>query len=140
VAQHRGLPLPQRFAVENDRRFFCAHAARLAARQQHRRQRHLLNHCELGYSNWPIAQDTRTQSAAAAQKFFRAGRKGLIHPVTRPAFLHTGEGDALNFKFHANQFIEVLISRDDIPPQKRWRFIRYAELDAKRVVSFLRER
>ena len=46
----------------------------------------------------------------------------------------------MNVEFRANQFIEVLISRDDIPPQKRWRFIRYAELGAKRLVSFLREK
>ena len=46
----------------------------------------------------------------------------------------------MNFEFRANQFIEILISRDDIPPQKRWRFIRYAELGAKRLVSFLREK
>ena len=46
----------------------------------------------------------------------------------------------MNFKFRTNQFIEVLISCDDIPPQKRWRFIRYAELGAKRLVSFLREK
>ena len=46
----------------------------------------------------------------------------------------------MNFEFRANQFIEVLIPRDDIPPQKRWRFIRYAELGAKRLVSFLRKK
>jgi len=46
----------------------------------------------------------------------------------------------LNFEYRANQFIEVLISRDDIPPQKRRRFITYAELAAKRVVSFLRKK
>ena len=46
----------------------------------------------------------------------------------------------MNFEFRANQFIEVLISRDDIPPQKRRRFISYAELAAKRPVSFLREK
>ena len=46
----------------------------------------------------------------------------------------------MNFEFRLNQFIEVLISRDDIPPQKRRRFISYAELPAKRVVSFLRKK
>ena len=43
----------------------------------------------------------------------------------------------MNFEFRPNQFIKVLISRDDIPPQKRRRFVSYAELAAKRVVSFL---
>lgn len=46
----------------------------------------------------------------------------------------------MNFEFRANQFIEVLISRDDIPPQKRRRFVSHAELAAKRVVSFLRKK
>ena len=46
----------------------------------------------------------------------------------------------MNFEFPANQFIEVLISRDDISPQKRRWFIRYAELGAKRLISFLREK
>ena len=46
----------------------------------------------------------------------------------------------MNFEFRANQFIEILISRDDIPPQKRRRFISYAELGAKRLISFLREK
>jgi len=140
VTQQLDLSLPKRFAVKNDGRFFCAHATRLAARQQHRGERHLLNHCELRHSNWSIAQDAGTQSAAAAEKFFRAGSKGLIHPVTRPTFLHAGEGNALNVEFRVNQFVEVLISRDDIPPQKRRRFINYAELAAKRVVSFLRKK
>ncbi len=46
----------------------------------------------------------------------------------------------MNFEFRPNQFIEVLISRDDIPPQKRRRFVSYVELAAKRVVSFLRKK
>jgi len=46
----------------------------------------------------------------------------------------------LNVEFRVNQFVEVLISRDDIPPQKRRRFVRYAELAAKRLVNFLREK
>ncbi len=46
----------------------------------------------------------------------------------------------MNFEFRPNQFIEILISRDDISPQKRRRLVNYAEFAAKRMVSFLRKK
>jgi hypothetical protein len=62
-----------------------------------------------------VGQNLRTQTAAAFQKLFRARGNGVVHPVTRPAFLCAVKTYFLDFELLANEFIKIDIARYDIP-------------------------
>jgi len=88
----------------------------------------------------PVAENARAQATPAFEKFFRAGRDGAVHPVTRSAFLRAVKSNSLNFKILADQFVKIDIARDDVAAHQSRRVTLDFERAAEFIENFQREK
>ena len=84
-------------------------------------------------------QNSRPESAATAQRLFCAGAERLIHPIAGATFLSAEEVHALNFKFLADEFVQVQAARNDVSAEDRRRFVPDAELLAEGLIHLVGE-
>lgn len=87
-----------------------------------------------------MAQDLGTQSAVSFHGVFSPFRKGLIHPVTRRAFLGAQKTDALNLKLVTNQAVQIHPTGDDIAAEDRRRNILNLKLLTEPLINLMREK
>src|SRR5947208_7908172 len=78
-----------------------------------------------------VSQDFPAQTAASFQEIFRARRERAIHPVTRRGFLRSIKTNALNFKFLADEFVQIKAARDHIAPRRSRRNIMCVQRNAE---------
>src|ERR1041385_8183491 len=91
--------------------------------------------------NKTVRQNARAQSTAAFQPLLGPlVTKRLVHPVTRLAFLHTGEAHVLNFKFHPDQCPEINAADKNISPRRFRPRVRKIQLAPHRFEHFEREK
>ena len=84
-------------------------------------------------------EDSRAETASTAQRRLGTWAKRLLHPVARTAFLSAEEAHPLNFKFLADEFVQVHAPCYDVSAEHRRWLIPDAELFAERVVHFIGE-
>jgi hypothetical protein len=78
-----------------------------------------------------IAEDARAQAAAALQPGFSSRAEGGIHPMTRLALLDTGKPDPLNFKFSADQGVQIRARHEGVASGGRGPSLSQVELSAQ---------
>jgi hypothetical protein len=83
-----------------------------------------------------VAEDFGAQTAAALQRLFGAGREGVVHPVTRPAFFRPKKPNALQREFFADERVEVQPLGDHVAAVNRRRRAGLAEFLAELPVDF----
>ena len=74
------------------------------------------------------------------QQFFRPRRDGFVHPMTRAAFGGPQKTHALDFKFFADERIQINARRDDVPSRDAGRFAADAKPAAEFVKNFRRKK
>jgi hypothetical protein len=83
-----------------------------------------------------IAQNDRSQTSSSFQKLKRPGRKGLIHPVARPAFFSAAEPNPLDLKLLADELIQVAAGGNRTAPEHRRGSVSPVQLTIYSFVSF----
>jgi hypothetical protein len=86
-----------------------------------------------------IAQDSRAQATAALQPGFSSRPEGGIHPMTRFALLDACKLDALDFKFSADQGVQVRARHEGVASGGRGPSLSQVKLSAQGVKDFQRE-
>ena len=84
-------------------------------------------------------EDSRAETAATAQRRLGTWAKRLFHPIARTTFLSAEEAHPLNFKFPADEFVQIHAPRNDVSAEHRRRLVPDAELFAERFVHFISE-
>ena len=84
-------------------------------------------------------QDLRPQTATILQKLLRTRPERTIHPVTRFAVRRAAKFYSLNFKFGADERIQIRAFRYDIAPRGSRRFFRKIQHCTHRVENFQRK-
>lgn len=75
----------------------------------------------------------------ALHGFFCSFGEGLIHPVTRSAFLSAEEANALPFELLTDERIEVDAPGDDVSPEDGRRHISDLKLGAEALIDLVRK-
>ena len=86
-----------------------------------------------------VGQNLRSQTTPAFQKFLRARRNGLVHPVAWTAFLRALESDTLHLKFLADERFEIDAPGDDIATDRGRQNVRKTERVAEIMKHFDRK-
>ncbi len=85
-------------------------------------------------SKWPPA------SRRDLEGNFPRPAQGLVHPITRRTFHHAAKAHPLNFKFLADERIQIFTLGDDIAAITFGRFAGKFKFLAKRVMDFHRKK
>ena len=82
-------------------------------------------------------QDARPESAPTAQCRLRARAERVIHPVAGATFLGADKPHALNFKFLADELIQIHPTRNGVAAEDGGRFVPDVQLLAEGLIDLV---
>jgi hypothetical protein len=88
---------------------------------------------------YAAGEDFGAEATAVFEEHFGAGGVGLVHPIAGCAFARAQKPDALDFKFFADEGVEVGTGSDDVAAESRGRGIGKREVLRELVEDLGRE-